>query len=169
VTLENDKGERRTSLGVDLERAMKVAARFERTGVRFFDPEVRRVRGSLLADRGDVAEAELQFIDAISITRDQGAKHWELRAFRKTIFEIGNIEQRRVALHMLGAGTILAQKGKLLERERERTGHIPAGPHRGALSRSYALCLDGSPNSLSLNHQVNTVIADFPGARNSVA
>jgi predicted ATPase len=41
---------------------------------------VCRVRGALLADMGDVAGAEAQFLDAIRIARDQGARHWELRA-----------------------------------------------------------------------------------------
>ena len=58
----------------------EASARFERTGVRFFDAEVCRVRGALLADEGDVAAAEAQFTKAIGIARDQGAKHWELRA-----------------------------------------------------------------------------------------
>jgi predicted ATPase len=58
----------------------EASARFERTGVRFFDAEVRRIRGALLAEGGDAAGAEAQFLEAIGIARDQGAKHWELRA-----------------------------------------------------------------------------------------
>ena len=57
-----------------------VSARFERTGTRLFDAEVHRVRGALLADMGDVAGAEAQFTEAIRVARDQGARHWELRA-----------------------------------------------------------------------------------------
>jgi predicted ATPase len=56
------------------------SARSERTGVRFFDAEICRVRGALLVDEGDVAAAEVQFVKAIDIARGQGAKHWELRA-----------------------------------------------------------------------------------------
>jgi predicted ATPase len=56
------------------------SARSERTGVRFFDAEIYRVRGTLLAEGGDVAAAEVQFVKAIDIARSQGAKHWELRA-----------------------------------------------------------------------------------------
>ena len=58
----------------------EAAARFEHTGVRLADAEVCRIRGALLADGGDVAEAEAQFTKAINIAREQGAKHWELRA-----------------------------------------------------------------------------------------
>jgi tetratricopeptide (TPR) repeat protein len=56
------------------------STRSERTGVRFFDAEICRVRGALLVDGGDVAAAEVQFVKAIDIARGQGAKHWELRA-----------------------------------------------------------------------------------------
>jgi predicted ATPase len=58
----------------------EASARFEHTDVRFFDAEVCRVKGVLLADGGDTAGAEAQLIKAIDIARSQGAKHWELRA-----------------------------------------------------------------------------------------
>jgi predicted ATPase len=57
----------------------EASARLEQTGVRFFDAEVRRVKGALLAEEGDAAAAEAQFIEGIGIARAQGAKHWELR------------------------------------------------------------------------------------------
>jgi predicted ATPase len=55
-------------------------ARVERIGVRWFECELNRIRGALLAEEGDVATAEAQFIKAIGIARSQGARHWELRA-----------------------------------------------------------------------------------------
>jgi predicted ATPase len=55
-------------------------ARVERTGVRWFVAELHRIRGELLAAGGDTAGAEAQLTEAIGIARDQGAKHWELRA-----------------------------------------------------------------------------------------
>jgi predicted ATPase len=58
----------------------EASARLEHIGVRFFDAEVCRVRGALLADGGKVAAAEAQFTKAIDIARRQGAKLWELRA-----------------------------------------------------------------------------------------
>jgi predicted ATPase len=54
--------------------------RVERTGLRWLEPELRRIRGMLLAVSGDTAGAEAQFTEAISIARIQGARHWELRA-----------------------------------------------------------------------------------------
>ncbi len=58
----------------------EASARFGRTNVRFFDAEVRRVQGALLADGGDARGAEARFAEAIGIARGQGAGHWELRA-----------------------------------------------------------------------------------------
>jgi len=55
-------------------------ARVECTGVRWFEPELHRIRGALLADRGDAAGAETQFTKAIGIAQGEEAKHWELRA-----------------------------------------------------------------------------------------
>jgi class 3 adenylate cyclase/predicted ATPase len=52
----------------------------ECTGVRWFVAELHRIRGVLLAAGGDTAGAEAQLTEAIGIARDQGAKHWELRA-----------------------------------------------------------------------------------------
>lgn len=55
-------------------------ARIAGTGVRFFEPELHRVRGDLLADGGDAAGAEASHAEAIRLAREQGAAHWELRA-----------------------------------------------------------------------------------------
>jgi class 3 adenylate cyclase/tetratricopeptide (TPR) repeat protein len=58
----------------------EASARLARTGLRFFDPEVHRVRGALLAAGGDAAGAEAEFAEAVRVAREQGARHWELRA-----------------------------------------------------------------------------------------
>lgn len=55
-------------------------ARVERTGERWFEAELHRIRGKLLADRRDVANAEAEYAQALSVARSHGAKHWELRA-----------------------------------------------------------------------------------------
>jgi tetratricopeptide (TPR) repeat protein len=55
-------------------------ARFADTDSLYFEPELHRIRGVLLAGEGDAAGAEADFIRATDLARDQGAKHWELRA-----------------------------------------------------------------------------------------
>ena len=54
----------------------------ERTGARFFEAEVHRVKGELLLaqDASNAAQAEQSFRTAIEISRKQHAKSWELRA-----------------------------------------------------------------------------------------
>ncbi len=52
-----------------------------RTGVRMFEPEMRRLKGELLLMRDDGAEQAIQcFGDAIELARSQSAKSLELRA-----------------------------------------------------------------------------------------
>jgi predicted ATPase len=55
-------------------------ARSAGTDSPYFLPELHRIRGVLRARKGDAAGAEADFIRAIDLARDQGAKHWELRA-----------------------------------------------------------------------------------------
>jgi tetratricopeptide (TPR) repeat protein len=50
------------------------------TGSCFYDAEVHRARGELLAALGRTAEAEAAFISAIETAHSQGARMWELRA-----------------------------------------------------------------------------------------
>jgi predicted ATPase len=54
-------------------------AQVKGTGVRWFEPELHRIRGTLLAEVGDIAGAEAQFMEALGIACGQRAKHWELR------------------------------------------------------------------------------------------
>jgi DNA-binding response OmpR family regulator/class 3 adenylate cyclase/tetratricopeptide (TPR) repeat protein len=54
----------------------------DETGSRFYDAEVYRTRGQLLAAVNRWTEAEASFIRAIEIAREQHAGMWELRATR---------------------------------------------------------------------------------------
>jgi len=51
----------------------------ERTGERWFEPELYRHKGRLLLRRGDAEAAEQQYRKALNIAREQEAKLWELR------------------------------------------------------------------------------------------
>jgi class 3 adenylate cyclase/tetratricopeptide (TPR) repeat protein len=57
-------------------------APMERTGLRFLEAELYRVKGALilLQAPGAISTAESAFRQAVSIARRQGAKSWELRA-----------------------------------------------------------------------------------------
>lgn len=64
-----------------LERIAEGFEELDRTGERWFEAELHRVRGELLLKRGEPeAEAELDFNKAIEIARRQSAKSLELRA-----------------------------------------------------------------------------------------
>jgi len=53
----------------------------EETGERLIEPELYRLKGDLLRTNGaDDGEVEQQFLKAIDIARQQGARSWELRA-----------------------------------------------------------------------------------------
>nr|NIO71038.1 tetratricopeptide repeat protein [Anaerolineae bacterium] len=52
----------------------------EKTGERYYEAELRRLKGELLLMQGDEAEAEASFDKAIEVARRQQAKSWELRA-----------------------------------------------------------------------------------------
>jgi predicted ATPase len=52
----------------------------ERTGERYYQAEIHRLKGELLLVQGDEAQAEASFDEAIEVARQQGAKSWELRA-----------------------------------------------------------------------------------------
>jgi adenylate cyclase len=54
----------------------------EKTGERFYEAEIHRLKGQLLQQQSsdNAAEAEICFHQALSIARQQQAKSWELRA-----------------------------------------------------------------------------------------
>ena len=56
--------------------------RVERTGERWFEAELHRLKAKLLLGAGEpsIADAEVEFQRALEIARDQGARFWELRA-----------------------------------------------------------------------------------------
>ncbi len=49
------------------------------TGIRFFEPEVLRLKGEALRTLGRPDEAEVCFLNAIVVAQEQTAKTWELR------------------------------------------------------------------------------------------
>ncbi len=55
-------------------------AQVEKTDERYYEAELRRLKGELLLMQGDKTEAEASFHKAIEIARRQQAKSWELRA-----------------------------------------------------------------------------------------
>ncbi len=56
--------------------------RVERTGERWFEAELHRLKGEVLlrGSEASYAEAEREFQRALGIAREQGARYWELRA-----------------------------------------------------------------------------------------
>jgi DNA-binding SARP family transcriptional activator/predicted ATPase len=52
----------------------------EKSGERYYEAEIHRLKGELLLMQGDEAEAEASFQKAIEIARGQQTKSWELRA-----------------------------------------------------------------------------------------
>jgi predicted ATPase len=52
----------------------------ERTGERWFEAELNRLKGQLLLRQGDAEPAEELYCKAVCIARGQEAKLWELRA-----------------------------------------------------------------------------------------
>jgi predicted ATPase len=64
-----------------LDKALRLA---KRTGERWFDAELHRLKGEALlhGDTSNGAEAEACFHRALAVARKQGAKLWELRATR---------------------------------------------------------------------------------------
>jgi len=52
----------------------------ERTGERYYEPELHRLQGELCAMLGDVDQAEASYEIAVEVARHQCAKSWELRA-----------------------------------------------------------------------------------------
>jgi adenylate cyclase len=52
----------------------------EHSGERYYEAELHRLKGELLLQQGDQAEAEASFHQAIEVAREQSAKSWEMRA-----------------------------------------------------------------------------------------
>jgi predicted ATPase len=65
-----------------LSRLAEALARATKTGERWFDAELHRLRGGVLSSLhgGDRAEAEACFRRALEVARGQGTRMWELRA-----------------------------------------------------------------------------------------
>jgi DNA-binding SARP family transcriptional activator/predicted ATPase len=63
-----------------LEVANTTLALVEETGERYYEAELQRLKGELLAAQGNEAGAEACFLEAIQVARQQSAKSWELRS-----------------------------------------------------------------------------------------
>ena len=60
-----------------LDQALRIV---DRTGERWFAPELHRHKGQLMLQQGHAEAAEELYREALSIARDQEARLWELRA-----------------------------------------------------------------------------------------
>jgi predicted ATPase len=80
----------------------------ERTGQRWFDAEVHRVRGELLLKlrRPDVAAAESAFMRAIHIARNQQTRTFELRAALSLAKLYQRIRRDQVASELLAPALV---------------------------------------------------------------
>lgn len=58
----------------------QLLAQISATGIRFFEPEVLRLKGEALRRLSRPDEAEVCFLNAIAVAQEQAAKAWELRA-----------------------------------------------------------------------------------------
>ena len=63
-----------------LDELSRALVAVDKSGARFFELELHRLRGDLLRCDGILAEAEAEYERAIEIARAQKAKSWELRA-----------------------------------------------------------------------------------------
>jgi len=52
----------------------------EETGERYYEAELKRLKGELFIAQGKEAQADACFREAIKVARDQNAKSWELRS-----------------------------------------------------------------------------------------
>jgi predicted ATPase len=76
----------------------------ERTGQRYYEAELHRLKGEFLLTQiaSNAAPAEQSFRTAIEISRKQGAKSWELRATTSLARLIAKQRKRGEARRMLG-------------------------------------------------------------------
>ena len=76
--------------------------RVERTGVRWIEAELHRLRGELLltVPEADQPEVETCFVRALTVAREQGARLWELRA-ATSLARLWRDQGRRAEAHDL--------------------------------------------------------------------
>ncbi|NJD60586.1 MAG: hypothetical protein C3F13_01900 [Anaerolineales bacterium] len=68
------------NLDAALEAFDQGLALVEETGERYYEAELKRLKGELFIAQGKEAQAEACFSEAIKVARDQNAKSWELRS-----------------------------------------------------------------------------------------
>jgi predicted ATPase len=75
----------------------------EQTGVRYYEAETHRIRGTLLLHQAvpDVSQAEACFQQALDIARHQEAKSWELRTATSLARLWQQQEKRQAAYDLL--------------------------------------------------------------------
>ena len=90
-------------LGEALQEIDGSLAAIERTGERFYEAEVYRVKGELLLaqDSSIASQAERSFRTAIEISRKQHAKSWELKATTSLARLLSDTSRRDEARAML--------------------------------------------------------------------
>ncbi|MGB9463273.1 MAG: hypothetical protein WCA94_20495, partial [Candidatus Acidiferrum sp.] len=76
----------------------------ERTGQRYYQAELHRLKGELLLghDIANAAAAEQSFHSALDISREQRAKSWELRASNSLARLLRDSNRREEARSLLG-------------------------------------------------------------------
>lgn len=74
----------------------------EKTGERYYEAELYRLKGELLLILADEAEAEASLLKAIEISRSQEAKSWELRSATRLARLLDAQGRREAARQLLG-------------------------------------------------------------------
>ena len=74
----------------------------EKTGERYYEAELYRLKGELLLILADEAEAETSLLKAIEISRSQEAKSWELRSATSLARLLDAQGRRETARQLLG-------------------------------------------------------------------
>nr|MBP7688941.1 hypothetical protein [Thermoflexales bacterium] len=70
---------------VGLQTAADLVAQIEQYGLHMYEAEVRRVQGELWRARGDHAQAQACFQQALAVAQSQGAAMWEQRIMRSQL------------------------------------------------------------------------------------
>jgi predicted ATPase len=84
-----------------LEALAEALALIGKTGERRWEAEIQRLRGKLLLAQSVESEAEVQFSEALEVSRQQGAKSLELRAATSLARLWGERGERQKAYDLL--------------------------------------------------------------------
>jgi len=92
------------------------------TGERFCEAEILRVRAGRLSGVGRVEQAERDYLEAVAIARDQGAKMLELRALTDWARHEGAPERMRAELGTCAAEIAAGGPSRSLDEARKVVG-----------------------------------------------